>query len=225
MKKSICILVLFALITAGAFAADLSMSAGGGLLLDISGNNGIKLDISEFKGYVGIRNLSFGGFVFFDLTYAEFDISIAYGSITGVLRDDAKDFDDFDFSGSIAQLGFSLLGKYPIDLGAVTFFPLLGINYNVVLSAKDKDGYTIEDIEELNFKTSYFNQFGFLLGAGLDVSLTQSLFLRAETMLQIRLPCKAFKKAADLMKDYMDLSPDTTIGLGPRFKIGIGYKF
>jgi hypothetical protein len=110
MKKSISILALLAIIATGAFAQGFPfpMAAGGGLLFDWSGNNGIE----RTNRYAGFRNLSIGGFGFFDATYAELDVSFAYGSLTGVF--DAPGNNETKDIGSVLQLGFSLLGKYPI---------------------------------------------------------------------------------------------------------------
>ncbi|MDR0302504.1 MAG: hypothetical protein LBI04_09375 [Treponema sp.] len=202
MKKSISILVLLALVAGGAFALD--MSAGGGLLFDLSGNNGV----ADGDLYMGTRILSIGGYGFFDATFVEVDVSFAYGMLTYVY-DFGPLGDGSDDAGSALQLGFSLLGKYPIDLGGFTLFPLLGVNYNLVLSASDQDGNDMDDAGDMS-------QLGFLAGLGFDLPLSDALYLRAEAMFNLRLPMKIF--------DDLD-SDNTTFGMGPRIKVGVGYKF
>jgi len=164
----------------------------------------------------------FGGLGFFDATYAEMDISFAYGSATTV-----TDIPEFRGNGSVdgsaVQLGFSLLGKYPIKLGALplTLFPLLGFDYNRVLSVKDKDGNSADNPGDSS-------QLGILAGAGIDFSLpfSDALFLRAEALLHVRLTSKA---TDDSVTGYRVLWPgvniDTTLGVGPRIKVAVGYRF
>jgi len=204
MKKHVFFVLVFAMVFARSnFAQGISLAAGGGLLLDWSTNNGVKYG----SNYMGNNNLSFGGFGFFDATYGEADISFAYGSLSayksGNVTIHLQDVSAF-------QLSFSFLGKYPIGIGSVTLFPLLGISYNMVLSAKNDSGS--------NGDPSDLNQFGFLIGGGLDFPLTSAIFLRGETLLHIRLPCEEWS-------DYAVGGADTTIGFGPRIKVGVGYKF
>jgi len=206
MKKCISILVLLAFVAAGAFAADFALSAGGGALFDYSANNGV--EVAGF--YTGMRNTSIGGFVFFDATYVEANVSFAYGMLTSVydlgpLGSGTED------GGSAMQLGLGLLGKYPIKLSALTLYPLVGINYNLVLSASDADGNKYD-------KPGDLSQFGVQFGVGIDKYFTDAVFLRAEGLFQLRFANK-------LMSDQATGGASTTIGMGPVIKVGVGYKF
>jgi hypothetical protein len=182
------------------------MSAGGGLLFDYSLNNGVERD----SQYMGIRLLSFGGFGFFDATYGELDVNFAYGSVTVVRDFGDKNTED---GGSMLQLGFTLLGKYPLSLTGLPFtlFPLLGVDYNLALSVKDKDGYSEDHPGD-------FSQFGILAGAGLDFPLTNALYLKGEVLFHFRFASKQMKDSA------AGIGGDTTFGMGPRIKIGVGYR-
>ena len=212
MIKKFFILALLAIIATGAFALDISMAAGGGLLFDWSFNNGVEFNTGGQKGSFSMEILSFGGFGFFDATYAELDVSFAYGSLTGHTEyPGAKKTQDI---GSALQLGFTLLGKYPIYMGDFTVFPLLGVGYNMWLSAKDENNRAWDHPGDNS-------QFGILAGAGLDFPLpfSDALFLRAEALLNLRFASKEINDAAK------SSSGDTTLGLGPRIKIGVGYMF
>jgi len=218
-KKVLMSLVLLTMVTASAvFAQGISLAAGGGLLLDWSVNNGIKVEYHGESLSISLDNLSFGGFGFFDATYAEADVSFAYGSLTGTEkgRIGSHSASGTEEKESALQLGFSLLGKYPIKLGGFTIFPLLGFNYNIVLSAWDKNGKPDDDD---------LSQFGFLAGAGLDFPFTDALFLRAEALFQLRLAGKSQHDAAEDLKKATPYDVNTTLGLGPRIKVGVGYKF
>jgi hypothetical protein len=83
MKKSISILVLLAIVATGAFAQGFSVGAGGLFDWSLVGN-GLKMSGPGGSGSVSFPNLSFGGFVFLDATFAEVDASFAYGTLTAV---------------------------------------------------------------------------------------------------------------------------------------------
>ena len=207
MKKSISVLILLALVTTGAFA-QIGLSAGGGLLFDGSFRNGMEYD----GDFWGADIASFGGFAFFDATYAQVDIAFLYGIVTGVAEIDGDR--ETDKAGSMMSLSFSLLGKYPIELGPVTLFPLLGVGYNLVLESKDEDGNKAEsdDLKDIH-------QLGFLAGVGVDYPLNDNLYLRAEALFSLRLPTK---QMTDAVKDS---DATATLGIGPRIKVGVGYRF
>ena len=209
--KKIAILALLALVATGAFAQGFQMSAGGGAFFDYNFNNGVS---GPSDIYFGLRNLSIGAYGFFDATYVEVGVGIAYGSWSfaidaGGAKISGKDVGLDDISA--VQLDLTLLGKYPIDLGAFTIFPLLGVSYNMVLS-HTKDGNS-------NDSPSDLNQFGLLAGAGLDFGLTDSLYLRGEVLFHLRFASKAMDDFSKL------LGGDTTLGMGPRVRVAVGYRF
>jgi len=217
VKKSISILAILAIVATGAFAQGfpLSMAAGGGALFDYSLNNGLKFSDGIDNDSIDLQNLSFGGFGFFDATYAELDINFAYGLLTWATEESGKKLKPENF-GNVLQLGFSLLGKYPIGLGGFTLFPLLGADYNLVLSSNDKNGKSRVDPGE-------FSQLGFLAGVGLDFPFSSALFLRAEALFHLRLPSKRMNDTLNNTRPDVDwINP--TYAMGPRIKIGVGYK-
>jgi len=204
MKKGISVLALLALSTAGAFA-QISLSAGGGVLFDSSIGNGLKQNGEK----INFNNTSFGGFIFFDATFVEFDVGFAYGKLK--MRSNAGAGD----AGSVTQLALSLLGKYPIETGSAVIFPLLGISYNRVLSGKDADGENYED-------AGNWSQFGVLGGIGTDFTITGSVFVRAEGLLQIRFPSR-FQD--NLKESFHSDDARKTFGIGPLFRIAVGCRF
>jgi hypothetical protein len=220
-KKLVLALLLMTVFIGGAFA-QINLSVGGGGLFDYSAYNGLKIYYPASKeSYSGVHNMSYGGYIFFDITYAELDVSFAFGSLSNVAYNTLKNVPEAVTSGyDILQIGFSLLGKIPVTLGVFTVFPLLGVEYNIVLSAKSGDG------EYSN--PGYYNQFGFLAGGGGDFYLTKYLFLRAEALFHIRLPSKIYddqKKSLVDEKKHTEDNVETTWGMGPRVKIGVGFRF
>jgi len=247
LKKTIAILVIFVCVGTALSAQNSGISFGGGALLDWNFGNGIRTTYGKAAeperkdgdtDYAGMRNMSFGGFVFLDVTYAEIDVSFAYGSLTGVGRVN-KDKSVTVDGGSMLQLGFSILGKYPVNLGKITVFPALGVGYNMVLSTDPK--FTKETVKvidsngkeiEVERKISDLNQFSILAGGGFDYNVNRNMYVRFSALAQLRFASKAMTNALDAATELEKLkekekqgSLSTTLGFGPVIKIGVGYRF
>jgi len=221
MKKCSLILILLILfISMGAFAQTFSMSIGVGGLFDWNLNSGVEIKTGGATAYDKIHNMSFGGFLFFDATYAEISACFGYGLIANVYDNGVSK--GRVQAGSLMQVSAGILLKYPLDLGRITFFPLLGAEYNMVFVSKDKDGNKVPDNVSDTLKN--FSQFGLLGGAGIDIFLKKGLFLRVETLYQIRFAGKATRDAADAAAGP-GISAYSTLGMGPLVKVGVGYKF
>jgi len=227
VKRIILILVLLMLVVVGIFAQGFSMSAGGGFIYDGSFYNGIKFIMDRQEFFMGEQVMAFGFFGFFDATYVEAEVNFTYGILT--FLDNLKGPVIFETSGGLMALGFSILSKYPFDLGRVKLFPLLGVDYNLVFleiitgTGKSKIASGVE-------YSSTFDlcQFGILSGLGADFCLGGPLFLRAETMFHLRFPNKAWRNAANTLNVFNALGGPktvTTFGMGPQVKIGLGAKF
>jgi outer membrane protein W len=253
LKKIIAILVIFVCVGTVLSAQDFGISFGGGALLDWNFGNGVRTtygkkapELYDRKDgdtdYSGVRNMSFGAYAFLDVTYAEIDVSFAYGSLTGVARKN-KDTPTTGGDASMLQLGFTLLGKYPVKMGQITVFPLLGIGYNMVLSTDPKGTYgTVKVIgsdgkeKEVERKMSDLNQFSFLGGGGLDYNINRNLYLRFSALAQLRFASKATRDGINEANDYAswrkkdfdednDRSLSTVLGIGPVIRVGFGYRF
>jgi hypothetical protein len=205
-KRSLMVLVLAALVAAGGvFAQNIALSAGGGGLIggDFGGGveaSGTKIETPYFGG---------GGFAFFDATYAE--LSLAISGNGGKFKTSGSG--DVDFS--LVNLNIGLLGKYPFAINdTLSFFPLLGIDYQVTLSAKQGDN----EVDEPGDFSALWIKFG----GGVDYSITESLYLRLDALYGIRLA----NKFENDMKDNIpgaDVKP--LLGHGLTVKVGVGYKF
>ena len=223
MKKCLLFLVLLIFISMGVFAQNFSFCIGAAGLYDLSLNNGAEIQTGGKTYYLNTHNMSFGGSLFFDFIFMEFDASFAYGFIVGVEK--APWVYEKEKIGNAVQVGITFLFKYPFDFGRVTFFPLLGGSYNMVFVSKDNDGN--KAYESVTESIKYFSQFGLLGGAGIDIRLTGSLFLRIEAMYQLRFADKTTKDYTidALEARYPGDDAYGVLGMGPRAKIGIGYKF
>jgi TolB-like protein len=186
------------------------------------------LFLSDFNaGFIGqtptyyvdrkMPQLGGGVYVFFDATYAELSIafSIAGGKdksegIFGTLRP------EFDFS--MMNLNFALFGKYPLTINKkLSAFPLLGIEYAMCLNAVENGlAFIKEDggrAEAMDFSSLWFK-----LGAGLDISFTNTIYLRCEALYGVRLRNK-------FEKDFIDFSSDGTayVGHGLTARVAVGF--
>ena len=233
MKKSISVLILVVMVAAGAFALDFNavqLSAGGGLLFDFSGNNGINVihpDIGPVfnRTYEGYRNMSFGAFGFFDAAYVELSFNMAYGLLQNVLKSEGHT--NASRAGRIGQLGFSLLGKYPIDMSThtslpLTIFPMLGVDFNIVFASSAD--FSADLFETGSFRVRELTQFSVLAGVGGDYDFNCRHFFRASVLLQMRFANKLLRYNADA-RGISDGYANTTLGIGPRVQVGVGRKF
>ena len=214
MRKLIFIIVLIAIAATGAYSQGFSMSAGGGALFDWNFDNGMEYGNNR---YMVEDLMAFGGFLFFDVTYAEVEVNFTYGIRTLVTNSRGPLITESN--GNFMGLGFSLLGKFPFSLGKVKLFPLLGGDYYLVLSEEKKS----TNIIDVTHSASTHNQIGLLAGVGLDTIFTDQLFLRTEALFHFRLPSKFWTEVSN-DKDIVSLGK-TTFGMGPKIKVGLGFRF
>ena len=186
------------------------------MVYDHGFRNGVRSSDAGVDFFLGYNNMSLGGFIFFDATYIELDVDFIYGHIKYFvdLFDTGKTV--IDRSNSF-QLHFSLIGKYPIVMEKLTFFPLLGISYTIFLVYNPD--YFILNNTPYN-KASEFNRIGILSGLGFETAINTNLYFRSEIMIHYRFPNKTIKDAI-----VSDPDAKATAGLGPRIKVGVGYRF
>jgi len=185
----------------------------------------------------------YGGFLFFDATYGEFSVFIQGGNNLyqeNMIYSTAS-LTDSKGTGSELHLGLSLLGKYPFIINEkITWFPMLGIAYQIALVQKRQpDGGLIynrskgrlpedRDKNEDPYPLSAWNSFWINIGAGLDYQITKALFVRGELLFGFRLPTVYELGALEVVKKPpMNVSNPKLAGLtgGPSLKFGIGYRF
>jgi hypothetical protein len=207
MKRMIMLAMFAAALSAAVYAVpDLKFSAGAGAYFSHGDILGLKGNI--FGGDITATGV--GGFAFFDATFVEVDLGFSGGGLDGGGLDGGYD------NGSYGAMDISLLGKYPFDVGPVTLFPLLGIDWKIALAVKDRDG-------RQHFSDSEVRKLGalwFQFGGGLDFSLNRNLYLRGEFLYGLRV-------RNELEKDAMDNNSrlDYKLGHGPTIKAAVGYRF
>ncbi|MDR1972663.1 MAG: porin family protein [Treponema sp.] len=205
MKKALMALALTVSTTAFAEIPAFQLSAGVGALLDL----GFAKADRAGQEYYSRSTVGFGSYGFLDATFAELDISYYAGTSKMTLRRVYS-----EDKGRFNALNIGLLGKFPFDLGRVTLFPLMGIDYQVTLSFIDGSRLNYTDA------TEYFSALWFKFGAGMDIDVTEKTYFRAELLYGLRLRNK-------LEKELAGESPQVTMGLGhgPAIRLAAGYKF
>jgi hypothetical protein len=237
------------------FAVDFSLSAGAGGLLGynftrytLTGEVGFGDGIGDrIHSVQSMDRLNYGAFLFFDATYGELTVMLQGGYNTWTESMDytgrnaaAVSLSRDKGTGREMSVGFSLMGKYPFVITeAITWFPLLGLEYHIALrewrqpeddlvydrtkgelnADRDKDGNS--------YPLSAWNSLWINLGAGLDYSISRSLYLRGELLFGFRLQTVYETGALEMTKSMFNVPNPKLVGLtgGPWIKICLGYRF
>lgn len=192
MKKLLVIFLLTCLAT-GVFALDLS--AGGGISVGGFSSTYYYEDLIVDSFRRRSCTAPFDIRTYIDATYAVAAVGFRANGNTrssymyvsgGSTFYPAPTDDDYDWG----FLSFSVLGKYPFALGPVTIFPLAGIEYDLILYRHDETGAALS--------TGGLDQFWFKLGAGSDIGIFKSLYVRPLALIGFKL------LNADEKKDVQD---------------------
>jgi hypothetical protein len=142
-------------------------------------------------------------------------------------------------TGTEMVMGFSLLGKYPFRVTEkITWFPLLGIEYQVALIEwRRPDGDAVYDRTEGElsadrdkdgnaYPLSSWNSISIDLGAGFDYQLKGRLFLRNELIFSFRLQTSYETGALEMTEHRFHASDTKLVGLtgGPTLRTSLGYR-
>jgi hypothetical protein len=225
MKKRIFLgLILAAVIAGGAFALpEFSLSAGAGGYFTSDFGGGAEASFGGQTMSVKTPYFGGGGFAFFDATYAELSVGFFAGGGTTKTEMGGPSREE---DTSVMGLDIGLLGKYPFAINEqLSVFPLLGITYRLVLSAKDEDGDQVENVKG-DDAAGDLSALWFKLGGGLDFAFTDRIYLHGGLLYGVRL-ANTFEND---MVDFLKLSPlvedpKTLLGHGLEVKIAVGYWF
>jgi len=208
MKKIVLALFLTAFAAGGVFA-QMSAGVGGNFGVHMTSYSHPDVDIDNPKPIVGV-----GFNAFFDANYVMFKAGMFIGG-------NSEDYDPgvgkkitMKMTGTYLSLG--VLGKYPIDMGGFTFFPMLGLEYNMLLSMKvsvDSDSETYKRADQDNASDS--DMLILQLGVGADFNLTDKIYVRPSLLWGIDMNRSNAEKDT---KDLRTFKHKLDIGLAVGFK-------
>ena len=241
MKKILICAIMFTSALAAVSASDIQFSVGGGGLLGYTFTR-YTLSGGPVVSTQNMDRLNYAGFLFADAMYAEFSVLFQGGNNSwreNMIYSDSS-LTDSKGTGHETSLGFTLLGKYPFTLtDAISLFPLFGVEYQIALKQIRHPDGDLEydrtkgelpadrDKNDNPYPLSAWNSFWINVGAGLDYSITRSLFLRSELLFSFRLPTAYEMGALEVVKNPpMNVKNPKMAGLtgGPSLKIAIGYR-
>jgi hypothetical protein len=233
-KKRVLVFIMVVFVTGGVFAAPefkFSIGVGGYFTNDFGG--GAQWKSGDWRIASETPNISGGGFLFLDFTFAELSFGFFTGSQT------IKRLWDYGSAGytsgeneyRITGFDINLMGKYPIITinSQLAVFPLYGFSYRPILDLKYENIYTVDDYEDLN-------ALWFRLGGGLDYFFTSNIFLRFGLTYGYRFPNNYDKSLVEYydwyIREFEISNPDSKtariaprIGHGLEIKLAIGYSF
>ena len=167
----------------------------------------------NLPGSTNDKELGIGAFVFFDATYAEINL----GYYIGQYRNNSYWINVMQgqggprtYEGSMTYLNFGILGKYPFYTGGFLLYPLLGVQYNKILSYEHELGQPPGNTEYKD------NTLWILAGGGADYFFSNALFIRGQFLWGYGLR-NEYQKSSD--------SQNAHFTHGPLLKIGVGYRF
>jgi len=212
-KKVVLALLIAAMVTGGAFAIDMSAGIGGDL--------GFNFAKYKYDGdYAGKgRNMSFGFNAFFDATYAMASLGLNFTGPASVGDSDENwEKVDKEYRDSITYFTIGVFGKYPIDLGGFTVFPIAGLKFNLAISHK-VDGDKIDYDDAPESRGYYLNFISLRFGAGADIGITDQIYVRPTLLWGPNFGTKADRESKSDDDNIKYFKHSFDIG------IAVGYKF
>ena len=227
MKKAMLVLVMFGMCGAALFAQGIGLSAGlGGNFTAGFTTFALTQDAKDITGGPKAEDFNqhlIGGgiYAFFDATYVEANVGLLFGNANQDKQDGFSD--DAKKGMDVTALKLSLFGKYPIDLGGFTLFPMLGIDGQISLGGKIQ-GEDIPDEYKDDFN-KMFSYFWIKAGVGFDIPLSDKLYLRPEFLYGIRFNTDDEKDMIDYMNSGPTKAIDAIVGHGLDVRLALGFKF
>ena len=193
---------------------DFSFSAGAGSFINFTYEN----DQWTLAGSTKYEDMitrygTWGGWAFLDATFIEF--SAGLGGSHGI-----EGHDVINYEGGGTVLHLAAYGKYPFALKKPgVYYPLLGVDSQWLLAAMTGTGApfteaALEDAQE------QYNALWFKAGFGLDLDVTEKLYLRAQFLY-------GFKFYTDTEQDFWETNKEdiqTYAFHGPTLRLAFGYK-
>jgi opacity protein-like surface antigen len=228
MKKKIGMLLALIGLSTIIFAQEPSsfrLSIGFGGSIDANSSTwfvdkNVPGDLNRYNS----SSLEVAPYILLDLKFVEIDLGLGLGNV-GEFNSDNPFSSNENFPARTISLRGGIYIKPPFTLSSMfTFYPVLGAEYELFLSAMKDDGrdaiFPISSSNQNANAREALSSVSFKAGIGLDTVLTEKMFLRSEMMYGIRLPNKFEQYQADIYTGV-----NSKLFHGGDFKIAIGYRF
>ena len=194
----------------------IKLSAGGGVFCANSVGGGLNWGdgVQVTMPYIGG-----GAYLFFDAAYAETFAGLSVGGGKWESNNLSNDVVLPDMSRISVNIG--VFAKYPVAVGNIKLFPLLGIDYEASLSVKlNADGYEYPFDE--HHAASDMSALWLKFGGGMDAALGEKMYIRAELLYGLRESNK-FEEDGKESPDSGNAVENNASGVTA--KIGFGINF
>jgi len=228
-KKLVLALLMATLIAGGAFAQfTISAGLGGAFSADFISlvwpqDNDAASDLLDHLGGqkdLYDMNIIGGGFyAYFDATYVMLSLGMGYKDIKYMNANTREAMGDMKMS--LTTFDISLYGKYPVPVGKVTTFPLLGVELRIAV-AWDIDGEKVSGYPGTMGKN--WNTIWFKFGFGVDIPLSGKLYLRPMFLYGFGTVPKFYQDLLDGSLNAGRKLADAVVQ-GIDVKLAIGYRF
>jgi hypothetical protein len=214
MKKKVLVFLVLAVIVAGGVFAQ-SISAGIGGIFGM-GFDGVSAEGAGIKVKTSQTLTGFGFYAFADATYVEANVGFLFGGLKTIRTINDYKFDPVKTDATLLTL--SAYGKYPIELGFLTLYPMVGVQYDLGLSAKYDGNKVKDDIGD------GLNRFWIKFGASADIDISSSLYFRPSFLYGINF---GTKNSNDEIKKSNDAGGDAKASFRHGFDIraAVGFRF
>jgi hypothetical protein len=213
MKALVLVLVLLCLATF-AFAFDIGLGASGTYYM-----SSLKADMLGIPTETLITGIPINFMAFADAGYLQ--VSAGYrilnnyhlkGFANGVLVSEG------DATFSLNYVSFAAYGKLPIGLGSITFFPMIGVEYDRAISGTS-GGVTMTS-QDLSDATEFWIKGG--LGA--DIAVSPAFYVRPELIVGYKLLSKPENDLVTLTKTNPLITNVSLIDLSFELAVFLGVK-
>jgi hypothetical protein len=202
----------------------IEISAGAGAAMTFGFGGGVEWPGGE---RVAMPYSAIGGYLFFDAVFAE----LAFGFATGSGQWTSENSESRDALPYMTRtyINIGVFGKYPLIMRRATLFPLLGFDYEYVVSGgiKFAEGGDEAKLDGGDGKpeASTLSNFWFKLGAGVDFAVSRNIYLRGELIYGLRGANGFEQYCVDEKPEEVRSELKTKAGSGLSIKIGVGAKF
>ncbi|MGA2977194.1 MAG: hypothetical protein ABSF77_17955 [Spirochaetia bacterium] len=222
VKHALIALVLFA-IAANVFGSDVSAGIGvaGGCFIDEMSNSMPSLSVTTETRYTYLPgNATF----YLDVKYLQVAIgysllTLGHQTLTQTISGSTTTLLDQDIIGTLGYLVFGLVGEFPIALGPVTLFPMLGIEIDANIMDIGQNGIDLR-ASMTDAEKADENRFWMRAGIGAEYSISSNAYIRPELIVGYRFPSSSETAAylnaqkAGFAPLWFTIEPDLSLLIG-----------